>query len=99
MRVDRNGTNPLTGVLGAGTTDGTRGVSGGKSTDAGPAATGDTVALSGDAQFAARLRDTLNALPDIRADKVEEARLKLESGELGDPDALAARLIDDMLQG
>ena len=65
----------------------------------GTAQASDSLQLSGEAQLAERLRSALSGAPAIRQDQVEAARVKLEAGEIGsDPAALAARMLDDMLE-
>jgi negative regulator of flagellin synthesis FlgM len=62
---------------------------------AGSAEQGDKVEISG----AARLRDAISQLPEIRADKVERARQMIASGEMDTPERLDAaldRLLDEL---
>ena len=59
----------------------------------------DRVELSSDAQLAASAVRAANDAPSIRKDKVEQARQKLVSGEIGqDTYRLADRLIDHLLE-
>ena len=57
-------------------------------------AEGDRVEISG----AARLRDAISQLPDVRADKVAQARLMIAAGGMDTPERLDAaidRMLDD----
>lgn len=100
MKIDGNGQNSPLAPLGPGTTESARVGQGGKATDAGGSGSNDSVQLSSDAQFADRLRQALNMSSAIRQDKVDEAKRKLDAGEIGqDPAALASRMIDQMLEG
>jgi anti-sigma28 factor (negative regulator of flagellin synthesis) len=57
---------------------------------------GDRVEISG----TARLRDAISRIPDIRTEKVAEAKRQIASGELDTPanmDVAMNRLIDDAL--
>ena len=59
----------------------------------------DEVSLSTAAQFIASAVKAANESPQIRRDKVEQARLKLESGELGrDTNQLAESIIDHLIE-
>lgn len=59
---------------------------------------GDRVALSSEAALASSVAKAAAELPDIRMDLVNRMRELMDRGELGnDAEALADRLIDDML--
>jgi len=63
------------------------------------AAGGDRVQLSADAKLAAAATDAAQRAPDVRADKVAQAKAKLASGDLGaDAAKLADAVIDDLLK-
>ena len=56
-------------------------------------ASGDGVVISGEAQAAAALTDTLrvaNEQPDIRADRVAAAKLAIERGDYKKPEVVAS---------
>jgi flagellar biosynthesis anti-sigma factor FlgM len=100
MKIDGNSPNSNIDPLGPSKTEAARQYSGASTAPAGSASTSDTVQLSPEAQLADRLRQAAAAAPDVRQDRVAEARRKLEAGEIGqDPMALADRLIDQMLEG
>ena len=64
-----------------------------------PGTATDEVSLSNDAQLIARALKAAADSPEIRRDKVEQARQKLESGELGrDTSQLAESLIDHLIE-
>jgi len=46
----------------------------------------DGVVISGEAQAAAALTESLSATPDIRADRVAEAKLAIERGDYKKPE-------------
>jgi flagellar biosynthesis anti-sigma factor FlgM len=99
MKIDGNSPNanlrPLTP-----STEETRVKSGGSTQQSGSASHGDTVELSSQARMVNQALQAATATPTIREDKVAEARLKLDAGEIGqDAEALANRLIDQMLEG
>lgn len=50
------------------------------------AASTDGVAISGEAQAAAALNESLRAAPDIRADRVAAAKLAIERGDYKKPE-------------
>jgi flagellar biosynthesis anti-sigma factor FlgM len=59
---------------------------------------GDRVQLSSDAALANDAVKAASSAPDVRRDVVERMKKALAAGEVGnDPDALAERLIDGML--
>ena len=65
---------------------------------AGAASGGDRVQLSASAKLAAAATEAAQRAPDIRADKVANAKAQLASGKLGaDAGQLADALIDDLL--
>lgn len=58
----------------------------------------DRVEVSSDARLAEQAVRAAHEAPDIRADKVEQARQKLAAGQVGnDVDRLADKLIDSLL--
>lgn len=58
----------------------------------------DRVQVSSDARLAEQAVRAAQEAPDIRADKVEEAKQKLAAGKVGnDVNRLADRLIDSLL--
>ncbi|MEW6720390.1 MAG: flagellar biosynthesis anti-sigma factor FlgM [Thermodesulfobacteriota bacterium] len=62
------------------------------------AAVSDRVDLSGGAKEIADLRGILNALPEIRQEKVSEIRNLIETGKyVPDPDKIAGRMIDEIV--
>ena len=59
---------------------------------------GDRVEVSGDARLMSSAMQAANSAPAIRADKVEAAKVKLASGELGsNSERLADKMIDSLL--
>ena len=61
-----------------------------------PPAKGDRVEISDEA----RLRDAVSRIPDIRADKVAQARESIASGEMDTPermDVALDRLLNDLM--
>lgn len=97
MRIDHKGITP--GSVSLGSTERTEAE---KRTGQGTAATrggSDSISLSSDAQLLHSALKAAADAPAIRADKVDEARRKLASGDLGrDAGRLADRLIDDLLE-
>lgn len=97
MRIDHKAINP--GSISLDSTEKTE--SGKRSGQAGgtKSAGGDSLQLSSEAQLLHNALKAANDAPATRADKVEAARQKLASGELGsDAAQLADRLIDDLLE-
>ena len=97
MRIDHKAITPgTTSLQGAERTEADKRT--GKGTGATRGA-GDSIQLSSDAQLLHGALKAAADLPATRTDKVEEARRKLASGELGrDAGQLADRLIDDLLE-
>ena len=63
------------------------------------AASSDRIELSGDAALLTSALRAANETPDVRADAVDRARRKLESGGVGtDPLALADAILNDLLK-
>jgi flagellar biosynthesis anti-sigma factor FlgM len=59
----------------------------------------DRVDVSADARLVADAVRAASDAPEIRRDVVERAKARLEAGEIGrDPEALADKIIDDLLQ-
>jgi flagellar biosynthesis anti-sigma factor FlgM len=59
----------------------------------------DDVSLSSDAELIARVVKEATESPETRRERVEQARLKLESGELGrDTSQLAESIIDHLVE-
>ena len=67
---------------------GTVQASGSAAAQAAPAVRGDALIVSGDAQFIAAARAQLDKIPDIRMEKVEAIRAKLDSDDYN-PDSAA----------
>jgi negative regulator of flagellin synthesis FlgM len=62
------------------------------------AQSGDRVEVSGDARLLSSAMQAASNAPAIRTDKVEAAKAKLASGELGsNPQRLANKMIDSLL--
>jgi flagellar biosynthesis anti-sigma factor FlgM len=58
----------------------------------------DSINVSSDARLLNTAVQAAKDAPEIRPAVVERAKQKLLSGELGDPDKLAERMIDHMLK-
>jgi flagellar biosynthesis anti-sigma factor FlgM len=97
MRIDHKGINP-----GAVSLESTERTEADKRTGQGTAARrtgGDTIELSSDARLLHTALKAAFDAPASRADRVEEVRQKLASGELGKDSArLADRVIDSLLE-
>lgn len=58
-----------------------------------------TVEFSKASKEAQRIHDVISATPDVREDKVNELKAKIESGNYRiDHDAVAGKIIDDVLE-
>ena len=71
-----------------------------KAAPADKAAKGDTLAISDEAQEKAKIAryvQIVTKMPDVREDKVAEAKRKLAAGEYGRPE-VADRIADAMLE-
>jgi anti-sigma28 factor (negative regulator of flagellin synthesis) len=58
-----------------------------------PAAPRDTIAVSEAARCAGPLQQEVRDLPPVRPDRVEQARAKLQAGELADARAIARSIL------
>ena len=89
MKVSGNtsGVGSTQGVAGS-KPSGTVQSTGSAATSATPAVQGDALIVSGNAQFIAAARAQLEKIPDIRMEKVEAIKAKLDSDEYN-PDSAA----------
>jgi len=97
MRIDHKALNPASVSLGS--TERTEADKRTGQTSATKTSAGDSLQLSADAQLLHSALKAAAEAPAVRADKVEEVRQKLASGDIGkDAARLADRLIDDLLE-
>lgn len=58
----------------------------------------DRVDLSGGAKEIAEIRGILNAIPEVRQEKVREIKNLIDTGKyVADPDKIAGRMIDEIV--
>jgi anti-sigma28 factor (negative regulator of flagellin synthesis) len=72
-----------------------------KAAEAGTAASGDTLSISGEAREKAKIAQyvkIVKEMPGIRDDKVAEAKQKLASGEYSQPE-MAEKIAERLLEG
>ena len=99
MKIQGNRPDEVTSTSQTQATERTRG---GRSENAAPTSSEpqDRVQVSSDARLAEQAVRAAHDAPDIRADKVEQAKQKLAAGQVGnDVNRLADRLIDSLLGG